>query len=80
MRDPLPTRILLCNYLRNDTGESAMQLNCPKCGNNSFKIITEEDEKPLAECTRCGTLTPFDFAAMKDSSGQRPDDKTRGHK
>jgi uncharacterized Zn finger protein len=56
-----------------------MQLNCPKCGNNAFKIVTDEEGKPVAECAKCGAVTLFDRSAMKEApkskdsrSAQRP--------
>lgn len=56
-----------------------MQLDCPKCGNNSFKIAADEDGKPVAECAKCGAVTPFDKSVMKEAPKKnvsRPDEGT----
>ena len=36
-----------------------MEANCPKCFNNSFKIVTGDDGKPISQCLKCGATTAF---------------------
>jgi uncharacterized protein (DUF983 family) len=47
-------------------GVPIMKFVCPHCGANAFRLLSDADGKPAAECLNCGKASTFHQSILPD--------------